>query len=200
MGPRGRSTSWSRWRLRWRAVPHQERSHRKTGGTRSSGCLLSGSSWTYMSADSTDTPSDKHRGIKAYLPDMAKLWSECQQGRLEHAANRLKCKWVGHDVIINASWCCKSLRRVLLNCVTTAEFRSRLITACSEETDRALVLNEYCKYTVFFQNNNLSTGEHIIRKQTCDQRVKCVNTCKPLGGRIRETHLCLRQVILMQKC
>lgn len=62
-GPRGRSTSWSHWRQRWRAELHQGRSHRKTGDTGSSGSLRSGSSWMYTTADSTDTPSDKNRGL-----------------------------------------------------------------------------------------------------------------------------------------
>lgn len=66
MGPRGRSTSWSRWRPWWRAAPRQERSHRKTGGTRSFGSLPSGSSWTCTTAGSKGTPSDQGRERKGF--------------------------------------------------------------------------------------------------------------------------------------
>jgi len=68
--PRGRSTSWSRWRPRWRAPPRPERSRRTTAGTRSYGSRLTGSWWTYMTVDSTNTPSD-HRNIKQWWLDSA---------------------------------------------------------------------------------------------------------------------------------
>lgn len=58
-GPRGRSTSWSRWRLQWPAAHRQGRSHRRTRGRGCYGFLLSGFWWTCTSADSRDTPSDQ---------------------------------------------------------------------------------------------------------------------------------------------
>lgn len=60
-GPRGRSTSWSRWRQRWRAAPRPGRSHRKPTGRRSYGPLPLGSWWMCTIAGSTDTPSDGER-------------------------------------------------------------------------------------------------------------------------------------------